>query len=208
MVVNAFRFSSASRLTLAIGRARVSSSAEEELIQQALAGHSHAYGQLVERYQDRLYSAMLHVVGSHDEAEDVVQDSFVQAYVKLNTFQGNSRFFTWLYRIAFNNALSRRRRRRADMSIEQSREVTGGEPEDRQEAPDEPLLRNERITMVKAAMDRLTEEHRHILVLREMQDMAYEDIAEILDINIGTVRSRLSRARNQLHDILKEMMGE
>lgn len=185
-----------------------SSSAEEELIQQALAGHSHAYGQLVERYQDRLYSAMLHVVGSHDEAEDVVQDSFVQAYVKLNTFQGNSRFFTWLYRIAFNNALSRRRRRRADMSIEQSREVTGGEPEDRQEAPDEPLLRNERITMVKAAMARLTEEHRHILVLREMQDMAYEDIAEILSINIGTVRSRLSRARNQLHDILKEMMGE
>lgn len=208
MANNVFRFSRASRLTLAIGRARVSSSAEEELIQQALAGHSHAYGQLVERYQDRLYSAMLHVVGSHDEAEDVVQDSFVQAYVKLNTFQGNSRFFTWLYRIAFNNALSRRRRRRADMSIEQSREVSGGEPEDRQEAPDEPLMRNERISMVKAAMAKLTEEHRHILVLREMQDMAYEDIAEILSINIGTVRSRLSRARNQLHDILKQMMGD
>ncbi len=156
--------------------------------------------QLVERYQDRLFSAMLHVVGSHDEAEDVVQDSFVQAYVKLNTFQGNSRFFTWLYRIAFNNALSRRRRRRADMSIEQSREVTGGEPEDRQEAPDEPLLRNERVAMVKAAMNRLTEEHRHILILREMQDMAYEDIAEILSINIGTVRSRLSEpATNARH---------
>ncbi len=169
---------------------------EDELIRLALAGQSHAYGQLVERYQDRLYSAMLHVVGSHDEAEDVVQDSFVQAYVKLDTFQGNSRFFTWLYRIAFNNALSRRRRRRSDMSIEQSREVSGGEPEDRQESPDEPLLRNERVSMVKAAMQQLTEEHRQILVLREMQDMAYEDIAAILDINIGTVRSRLSRARN------------
>lgn len=188
-----------------IGLTSVTTS-EDELIRQALAGHSQAYGELVHRYQDRLYSAMLHVVGSHDEAEDVVQDSFVQAYVKLDTFQGNSRFFTWLYRIAFNNALSRRRRRRTDMSIEQSREVSGGEPEDRQESPDEPLLRSERITMVKAAMQRLTEEHRHILVLREMQDMAYEDIATILNINIGTVRSRLSRARNQLHDILKEMM--
>ncbi len=190
-----------------IGLDRVSTE-EDELIQQALAGKSHAYGLLVERYQDRLYSAMLHIVGSHDEAEDVVQDSFVQAYIKLNTFQGNSRFFTWLYRIAFNNALSRRRRRRADLSIEQSRESSGGEPEDRQEAPDEPMMRNERVAMVKAAMDKLTDEHRSILVLREMQEMAYEDIAAILEINIGTVRSRLSRARNQLHDILKEMMGE
>ena len=85
---------------------------EEELIRDALQGHSQAYGELVIRYQDRLYSAMLHIVGSADEAEDVVQDSFVQAYIKLDTFQGNSRFFTWLYRIAFNNALSRRRRRK------------------------------------------------------------------------------------------------
>ena len=193
--------------TSTIGFARLSTE-EDELIRLSLAGHSEAYGQLVERYQDRLYSAMLHVVGSPDEAEDVVQDSFVQAYIKLNTFQGNSRFFTWVYRIAFNNALSRRRRRRSDMSIEQSRETSGGEPEDRNEAPDEPMLRDERISMVKAAMRRLTEEHRSILILREMQDMAYEDIAEILDINIGTVRSRLSRARNQLHDYLKEMMGE
>ena len=184
------------------------STEEDELIRQALDGHSEAYGRLVERYQDRLYSAMLHIVGSADEAEDVVQDSFVQAYIKLNTFQGNSRFFTWLYRIAFNNALSRRRRRRTDMSIEQSREASGGEPEDRHEAPDEPMLRDERIAMVKAAMRRLTEEHRNILVLREMQDMPYEDIAEILEINIGTVRSRLSRARNQLHEYLKEMIAD
>lgn len=184
------------------------STEEDELIRQALQGRSEAYGRLVERYQDRLYNAMLNVIGSPDEAEDVVQDSFVQAYIKLNTFQGNSRFFTWLYRIAFNNALSRRRRRRADTSIELNRETSGGEPEDRQESPDEPLLRNERIAMVKAAMQRLSDEHRHILILREMEDMAYEDIAEVLDINIGTVRSRLSRARNQLHEFLKGMMGE
>jgi RNA polymerase sigma-70 factor, ECF subfamily len=181
---------------------------EDELIQQALSGSGDAYGLLVERYQDRLFNAMLHIVGSADEAEDIVQDSFVQAYVKLDTFRGQSRFFTWLYRIAFNNALSRRRKRRVDASIEQGREATGGDPVDRHEAPEEPLLRQERVATVTAALQRLSEEHRAILVLREMQDLPYEEIAEILSINIGTVRSRLSRARNQLHDLLKEMLDD
>ena len=101
---------------------------EEDLIQATLAGDTDAYGQLVDRFKDRLFNAMLNVVGNYDEAEDVVQDSFVQAYVKLHTFQGNSKIFTWLYRIAFNNALSRGRRRRAELSIEQSRELTGTDP--------------------------------------------------------------------------------
>ena len=171
---------------------------EEDLIQATLAGDTDAYGQLVNRFKDRLFNAMLNVVGNYDEAEDVVQDSFVQAYVKLHTFQGNSKIFTWLYRIAFNNALSRGRRRRAELSIEQSRELTGTDPEDRTESPDQPLMRQEKIAIVHAALQQLTEEHRAILVLREMQDTSYEDIADILGINIGTVRSRLSRARNQL----------
>ena len=178
---------------------------EEDLIRESLDGNSHAYGELVERFQARLFNAMLHVVGSHDEAEDVVQDAFVQAYVKLDTFRGNSKFFTWIYRIAFNNALSRQRKKRNDLSIEQSREITGSDPEDHNESPDEPLLRAERISMIHTALDMLTEEHRAILVLREMQDTSYEDIAAILDINIGTVRSRISRARNQLRTHLEEL---
>lgn len=178
---------------------------EEDLIREALEGNSSSYGELVERFQARLFNAMLQVVGSHDEAEDVVQDSFVQAYVKLDTFQGNSKFFTWLYRIAFNNALSRQRRKRHDLSIEQSREVTGSDPQDRLESPEEPLLREERVSLVHRALTMLTEEHRSILVLREMEEMSYEEIAEILTINIGTVRSRLSRARNQLKIQLEEL---
>ncbi len=181
---------------------------EAELIREALEGVSQSYGILVERYQDRLFNAMLHITGSHDEAEDVVQDSFVQAYLKLSSFQGNSQFFTWLYRIAFNNALSRRRRRRGEMSIDQSREITGSDPQDDQESPDEPLLREERVSMVTTALEQLSDEHRTILVMREMQELAYEDIAEILDINIGTVRSRLSRARNQLKIQLEQLLGE
>ena len=178
---------------------------DEELISRALEGDRPAYGELVNRYQARLFNAMLQVTGAHDEAEDVVQDSFVQAYVKLYTFHGNSKFFTWLYRIAFNNALSRQRRKRGDISIEQNRETTGSDPEDQLESPDEPLLREERVALVHRALQLLTEEHRTILVLREMEEQSYEDIAEILQINIGTVRSRLSRARNQLKLQLEEL---
>ncbi|MEM7475572.1 MAG: sigma-70 family RNA polymerase sigma factor, partial [Planctomycetota bacterium] len=111
----------------------------------------------------------------------------------------------WLYRIAFNNALSRRRRKRTDLSIEQSREITGTDPEDRNEAPDVPLLREEEVSLVHIALDMLSDEHKSILVLREMDELAYEEIAEILSINIGTVRSRLSRARNQLKIHLEEL---
>ena len=152
---------------------------EEDLIRAALDGDSQAYGYLVDRFQARLFNSMLPVVGSHEEAEDIVQESFVQAYIKLDTFQGNSRFFTWLYRIAFNNALSRQRRKRHDLSLDQSREITGSDPHDRLEPPDEPLLRQERVSMVHQALDQLTEEHRAILVLREMDGLSYEEIAEI-----------------------------
>lgn len=178
---------------------------EQELIAESRAGSQDAYCELVNRFSGRLFSAMLHVIGSHDDAEEVVQETFVQAYVKLDTFQGHSQFFTWLYRIAFNNSLSRRRRRRPDVSLELNRETTGIDPEDRVEQPDEPLLRQEKIALVHKGLQMLTEEHRSILVLREMDEMAYEDIAEVLNINIGTVRSRLSRARAALKAILEEI---
>lgn len=178
---------------------------EQELISESLAGSHIAYGMLVDRFSARLYSAMLQIVGSHDDTEEVVQETFVQAYVKLDTFQGNSQFFTWLYRIAFNYSLSKRRRRRADVSLEASRESSGVDPEDRIEQPDEHLLREERIKLVHNALQMLSEEHRSILTLREMQDLAYEEIAEVLDINIGTVRSRLSRARLALKAALEQL---
>lgn len=173
-------------------------SEEEELIDAALQGDPEAFGRLVTTHQDRLFGAMMQVTRSAEEAEDVVQEAFVRAYLKLDTFQRNSRFFTWLYRIAFNSALSRRRRKRANISLDQTREVTGIEPVDVVDAPDERMLRGERVEMVREALDRLSHEHRAILVLREMENQAYEDIAEILEISIGTVRSRLNRARTQL----------
>ncbi|WP_164103432.1 RNA polymerase sigma factor [Candidatus Laterigemmans baculatus] len=175
------------------------------LIEAALAGDRAAFGNLVHRYQDRLHAAMLQVTGSAEEAEDVVQDAFVRAFLKLDTFQNHSQFFTWLYRIAFNSALSRMRKRRGATSIEQVREAIGQEPIDNVESPDAQMLRDEQVASVRVALLKLSDDHRTILVLREMEGHAYEEIAEVLQISIGTVRSRLSRARTQLRVTLEEM---
>lgn len=176
---------------------------EEQLIQSALAGQSAAFETLVLRYQDRLYTAMISIVGSADEAEDVVQESFIQAYLKLDTFQQNSRFFTWLYRIAFNFALARRRRNRGHLSLDEAREKSGAEPSFDGDAPDLRMSKTEDIQLVHRALALLSEDHRSILVLREMEDLAYEDIADVLHISIGTVRSRLNRARAALKQQLE-----
>ena len=178
---------------------------ESQLIDRALDGDRSAFARLVETHQDRLFASMLQVTGSADEAEEVVQDAFIRAFIKLDTFQRNAQFFTWLYRIAFNSALTRRRREKVRVSLDQYRETSGVEVVDSADGVDEPMLREERVAMVRLALQKLTEEHRKILVLREMEGHAYEVIAEILEISIGTVRSRLSRARRQLKIALEAM---
>jgi RNA polymerase sigma-70 factor (ECF subfamily) len=181
---------------------------EARLIDEALGGDSSAFGQLVTRYQDRLYNTLVHVVGSRETAYDAVQDAFVQAYVKLDTFHRASAFYTWLYRIAFNMAVSRRRREKPTVSVEHAREVLGHEPVDRGGAPGARMEQNERACQVRAGLAKLSEEHRSILVLREIDDCSYEQIAEILDLPIGTIRSRLHRARLQLREELKGILQE
>ncbi|MEC7679183.1 MAG: sigma-70 family RNA polymerase sigma factor [Planctomycetota bacterium] len=178
-------------------------SQESQLIELALRGDHAAFTTLVELNQDRLFASMLQVTGSPEEAEEVVQDAFIRAFIKLNTFQGNSQFFTWLYRIAFNSALSRRRRYRSKVSLDQLRDHAGTEIVGEQPSVDEPLLQGERIAIVQQALQELSEDHRAILVLREMEGFSYEQIAEIAGISIGTVRSRLSRARAHLKNIIE-----
>jgi len=195
--------------TFLINRSRWRFLVDEDqlLINRALGGERAAFGELALRYQDRLFSSMIGVTGSAEEAEDVVQDALVRAFLKLDSFQQNSQFFTWLYRIAFNVALSRHRRRRSRISIDQNREATGAEPIDDGETPYEPMLRRERVEMVQRALSQLTDQHRAILILREMDECSYEEIAEILDISIGTVRSRISRARGQLKLALESLQN-
>jgi RNA polymerase sigma-70 factor (ECF subfamily) len=184
------------------------SSSDALLVEAALAGDRDAFGQLVERYQDRLFNTLLRIAGSHEDAADAVQDAFVQAYVKLDSFRGAAQFYTWLYRIAMNVVLSRRRRRRPEASVEAAKERVGDEPVDAASGPDEKLLSRERAQQVQSALDDLGTDHRKILVLREIEGCSYEAIAEILELPVGTVRSRLFRARLQLKEKLRSFLGE
>ncbi|MBP88787.1 MAG: RNA polymerase subunit sigma-70 [Planctomycetaceae bacterium] len=181
---------------------------ESQLIDASLQGNSAAFGELVQLHQNRLYNAMVHFCGNMTEAEDVVQEAFVQAYLKLASFQRNSAFYTWLYRIAFNTAISRKRRQRNEASVDQVREQSGIEPLDSGDQPGDQMMRDERAALVHKALGLLSEEHRAILILREMDGCDYEQIAEALSINVGTVRSRLHRARTQLRDRLQELEKE
>ena len=179
-----------------------------QLIRAACQGETAAYGVLVRKYQARLCTSLTHICGSLDDAEDVAQEAFVQAYVKLRSFAGGSSFYTWLYRIAVNAAISRKRRRREQTSVDSSRENMGLEPQDVGERAEDRLLREERAVMVQRALGRLSDEHRTILVLREIDDYDYDEIARILELPVGTVRSRLHRARLQLKEQLDAILGD
>lgn len=181
---------------------------DTRIIERTLAGDREAFGLLVVRYQDRLFATLLHVTGCREEAEDVAQETFVQAYTKLAAFQGRAQFYTWLYRIAFNLWSSRRRRRRLEVSVDEMRERAGQEPIDGADSANDRLERQEQVSLVRDALARLEEEHRAILVLREFDECDYETIGEMLELPAGTVRSRLHRARLQLKLQLEQMSKE
>jgi len=153
-------------------------------------------------YQDRLFNSLVRVLGSAEDAADIVQDAFVQAYTKLDSFRGSSSFYTWLYRIAFNLAMSHARRGHKTASLDGRKSLSGDEPMDGAPTAEAGVLEQERAELVHAALAELTLDYRQILVLREIDGCRYDEIAEILDLPVGTVRSRLFRARLQMRDLL------
>ena len=175
---------------------------DQQLIKQTLDGQTAAFGILVRKYQDRLFNSMVHLLRNPSDAEDVVQDAFLQALRKLDTFQGNSQFYTWLFRIARNTAISKLRRKKPTVSLESTDSQQRLDFPDDGPTPSTEMERRERQTGLMRAMDQLSGEHREILILREMEEQNYETISEILDLPVGTVRSRLHRARLQLKELL------
>ena len=180
---------------------------DAKLIDQTLAGRPEAFGELVLKYQDRLFNTVLHVVGHVEDARDIVQEALVQAFIKLETFRRESEFYTWLYRIAFNTAVSHRRRRRSIVPTERARELANLERQAGENDPVEIFDRKEKCRQVRDAIARLGEDYRAVIVLREIDGCCYETIADVLDLPIGTVRSRLHRARLQLKEQLSEMLA-
>ena len=186
---------------------KLTTHSDDQLIERTLGGQKDAFGALVRKYQNRLYNGMVQMLRNETEAEDTVQEAFILALTKLNTFKGNSQFYTWLYRIAYNVAVSRMRRRKPTVSIEnQEADLKLQIPDDDQPMPEASMVKAEQAEQLMTALNRMSDEHRHILVLREMDEMDYSAISEILDLPIGTVRSRLHRARLQLKEILESLM--
>jgi RNA polymerase sigma-70 factor (ECF subfamily) len=169
------------------------------LIDEVLAGESQSFSLLVDRYQSRLQTSLSLAIGDRDVAEDVTQDAFLQAYVQLHRFQRTCAFYTWLYRIAFNLAGTLARKNRPCVSLDRCIEA-GREPLDDGQSPSEILERQEVHEAVHAALTRLNQEHRQILQLRELEGCEYDTVARRLDIPLGTVRSRLFRARAKMRE--------
>jgi len=179
---------------------------DHRLIAECLRGDALAFGELIRRYQDRLFNLVYRLLGSVEDAQDVVQDSFLNAYRSLHSFKGDAEFFTWLYRIALNTAHSLKRKQRLVLSLHAGRGSQGPiDPLDDSDGnqPGDALERGEQERRIQAALNRLSPEHRAVLVLKEMEGQKYETIAEILQVPVGTIRSRLHRARMELRELLE-----
>jgi RNA polymerase sigma-70 factor (ECF subfamily) len=158
----------------------------------------------VRRYQDRLYPTVFRLTGCAEDALDLLQEAFLRAFQKLDRFNGESSFYTWVYRIAINLALSNLRKRR-----HASTGTPIDPPDDRGgDDPARSLMQAERDEQIQQALDALAPDHRTIVVMKEFDDLRYEEIGAILGIPVGTVRSRLHRARLELRQRLRGLIDD
>jgi RNA polymerase sigma-70 factor (ECF subfamily) len=187
------------------------------LVRQCRDGDMQAMGRLIVKYQDRLFNTVLKICGNRDDAVELTQDAFVKVLESIGTFEGKSGFYTWLFRIAVNLTINHCRRRirtsteslDGDAGTGRSIAVSGlrtmlsddGSPDPARLAIDKEMRE-----LVVVALGRLDNDHRTIVVLRDIEGMSYIDISETLGIEMGTVKSRLSRARNLLREILEAML--
>ncbi len=183
---------------------------DHSLIEASRSGRTEAFGILVQRYQDRLYPTMLRLTGGAEDALDLLQDAFLRTFEKLDKFQGDSSFYTWVYRIAVNLALSDKRRRKTAVRMLGPGRVELIDPPGDPIAGDPtlPLERFERDRLIQEALNALADDHRAVVVMKEFDGLRYEEIANVLGVPVGTVRSRLHRARIELRDRLKGVVSE
>lgn len=181
---------------------------DQHYINQVLEGDPSAYHTLVERYERRLLGLLYHACGDRGLAEDIGQEAFARAYQKLNLFAGDSQFYTWLARIAMNLLSSNRRKRRIENQRGQEGFEVAMDSVGSDETPAQKLEQTETQLLVRQAIDHLDEERRVVLLLRDFDGLDYEAIASTLEIPVGTVRSRLHRARMELKEILQQKAAE
>ncbi len=180
---------------------------EAKLIQQAKSGDQAAFGALMERYEKQVYHQALRLLSHPEDAADVTQEVFLKVWRSLPSFQGESSFSTWLYRLTGNAAidlLRREKRRRGELSLDDGDYQWDSTLADPAPTPEDALERQELRRAVAEGLSQLSEEHRHILVLREVNGLPYDEIGRILGLSAGTVKSRIARARLALSKLLRE----
>ncbi|MBD9355898.1 RNA polymerase sigma factor RpoE [Methylomonas albis] len=184
---------------------------DQELVQRVQQGDKSAFDLLVIKYQHKIIHLVNRYVKDPSEAQDVAQDTFIKAYRALGDFRGDSAFYTWLYRIAINTAknylLSRSRRHfDYEIDVQDAEQVENAAQLKDTETPESLLMNEQIVAVIKSAIERLPEEMRIAITLREFEGMSYEEIAEAMDCPIGTVRSRIFRAREAIDQKLNPLL--
>ncbi len=174
-------------------------------IQKAISGDSKAFEWIIQKYQKRIYFTVLQLVMNHEDADDVLQDTFIKVYTKLDTYDSQFPFYPWLYRIAINTALNHQKKkaRLRALSLE---DIDGNNhSNDLSESPKQmhDMVGGELVTKLKEALGKIPPEQRTVFILRVREGLSYQEISESLEISMGTVMSRLSRARDKLRVLLQ-----
>jgi RNA polymerase sigma-70 factor (ECF subfamily) len=184
---------------------------EAALVAAAKAGDSSAFSDLIRHYDRRVFRMAKQITQNDDDAEDVLQETFLKAYTHLDDFQGNSKFYTWVVRIAVNEALMKLRKRRSDRTVPLDDPIDTGEDEVVREIavwdqnPEDTYSREELATILDDAVQSLKPAYRTVFILRDIEELSIEETAEALDLSISAVKSRLLRARLQLREKLTRL---
>jgi RNA polymerase sigma-70 factor (ECF subfamily) len=185
---------------------------ESDLVRRAQRGDTDAYDDLVRRYQERIYATIYHMTSNHEDANDLAQETFIKAFHALKSFKGGSSFYTWVYRIAVNKTINflKQRKNKAHMSLNDLDFNAEHDPDLVALISDKTPRREVNLTELQeklnSAMQKLSEPHRLVVTLHDVQGLSHEEIAKIMDCNIGTVRSRLFYARQQLQAYLSDYL--
>ena len=185
---------------------------DQKLVEKAQKGDKKAFGMLVEKYQRRLNRLLSRMVRDQSEIEDIVQDSFIKAYRAINNFRGDSAFYTWLYRIGINTAknhlvkLGKRPKAMNDVEIEDIEKFEDAQDLRNLETPESSMMSSQIVTAVNQTIEALPDELKQAISLREMDGLSYEEIADLMNCPIGTVRSRIFRAREAIAEKLKPLI--
>jgi RNA polymerase sigma factor RpoE len=182
------------------------------LVRRAQQEDMRAYDVLVRRYQERIYATVYHMTSNHDDANDLAQDTFIKAFRALKSFKGDSSFYTWIYRIAVNKTINflKQRKNKVQISLNDVDFNAENDPDlvalTSERTPRRDLNLNELQEKLNAAMQKLSEHHRMVVTLHDVQGLSHEEIGKIMDCNVGTVRSRLFYARQQLQAYLSDYL--